>query len=139
MTNIFKKGERLTIKQLIGTVVAGDGRGMSIGFPTANLKLNEEAEKPTDGVYACLVQVLPDDVVYQAILHVGPRPTFRGAEASVEVHILDFKQRTLYGSELRAFSFYYIRSNEKFSSSKELIDAITQDSETAKELLSNKL
>lgn len=123
---------------MIGTVIPGDGRGTKIGFPTANLKLRQQSHQPINGVYACLTQILPDDAVYKAVLHVGPRPTFKGASATVEVHLMDFPQRKLYDSEIKISSLSYIRQIKKFSSPEKLALALTQDIKIARQLLSNK-
>ena len=123
---------------MIGTVVHGDGRGTKIGFPTANLKLHNQSQKPANGIYACLAQILPDDITYEAVLHIGPRPTFKGATATIEVHLIDFPHRKLYGSEIKTFSLLHIRPIKKFSSPEELKLAINQDIKTARQLLSNK-
>lgn len=123
---------------MTGTIVHGDGRGAKIGFPTANLKLHKQSQKPVNGVYACRAQILPDDIMYKAVLHIGPRPTFKGAKVTVEVYLMDFPQRKLYGSNIKIFSLFYIRQIKKFSSPEKLVLAITQDIKTARQLLSNK-
>jgi riboflavin kinase/FMN adenylyltransferase len=125
------------INHFIGTVVRGDRRGTKIGFPTANLKLHKQSPKPANGIYACLAQILPDKTIYRAILHVGPRPTFEGAASSIEVHLMDFPYRKLYGSDIKIFSLYFIRQIKKFSNSKELVSTLTQDTKTTHQLLDN--
>jgi len=123
---------------MIGTVIPGDGRGAKIGFPTANLKLHRQSEKPVNGVYACRAQILPNDTVYKAVLHIGPRPTFAGATNTVEVHLMDFPRRQLYGIKIKIFSLFYIRQIKKFPNPEELVLALTQDIKIARQLLSNK-
>lgn len=124
---------------MIGLVVHGDGRGTKMGFPTANLELHKESQKPADGVYACLANILPDDNVYKVVLHVGPRPTFKDALATVEVHLIGFPYCKLYGSEIKVFSLVYIREIKKFSSAEDLVLALTKDIKKAQQLLSRKL
>jgi riboflavin kinase/FMN adenylyltransferase len=70
--------------ELSGTVVPGDRRGRTLGFPTANVRAEQVA--PDGGVYAC-VAVLPDGSTHPSAVHVGPRPTF-DVEPRVEAHIL---------------------------------------------------
>jgi len=71
--------------QITGTVVRGDRRGRTIGFPTANL--DSPHLMPADGVYAA-VATLPDGRRYGAAVNVGPRPTFPGAPRTVEPHLI---------------------------------------------------
>src|SRR5437763_1262380 len=73
---------------LRGRVVAGDRRGRTLGFPTANLHLRAGLLLPPDGVYAVGVEV--DGRMREAVLNVGVRPTFAGRQRTVEVHLLDF-------------------------------------------------
>jgi riboflavin kinase/FMN adenylyltransferase len=84
--------------ELAGVVERGDGRGRSLGFPTANLAACADA--PADGVYAGWAFV--DDAAQRraALVVVGDRPTFAGVERRVETHLLDFAG-DLYGRRLR--------------------------------------
>src|SRR5690606_400205 len=79
---------------LEGRVVAGDGRGASIGFPTANLLCNENV-LPPNGVYATYVQIR--EKLYPSVTNIGTRPTFNGKVERVETHILDFAEERIYG------------------------------------------
>ena len=72
--------------ELAGSVVQGDRRGRSIGFPTANLEC--ECTPPGDGVYACLA-TLPSGVTVAAAVNIGDRPTFSTDRRTVEAHLLD--------------------------------------------------
>lgn len=83
---------------LTGVVVRGDGRGRKLGFPTANL-LVAGADKliPAAGIYACWTTV--GQARLMGALHIGPRPTFPGAEPTVEVHLLDF-DGSIYGRQI---------------------------------------
>lgn len=73
--------------RLKGRVVAGDGRGRQVGFPTANLDVPPGKLAPADGVYA--VNVTVGGRAYRGAMSIGPRPTFRRAR-TLEVHLLDF-------------------------------------------------
>jgi riboflavin kinase / FMN adenylyltransferase len=73
---------------LRGRVVAGDRRGRTLGFPTANLKLPPGGLVPPDGVYA--VRVALDGRARAGVLNVGVRPTFGGRRRTIEVHLLDY-------------------------------------------------
>jgi len=122
-------------KAISGLVEPGDKRGTSLGFPTANLTLIDSEARPADGVYACHAQISGEDVVYIGALHVGPRPTFEGATASVEVHLLSFPYRELYGATISCTNLTFIRSIGKFNDETELIDALTDDANRARQLL----
>ena len=121
---------------LTGTVIRGDGRGRRLGFPTANLTLSEDLTPPAEGVYACQARIQPDATIYKGALHVGPRPTFAGAQPSIEVHLLDFSDRDLYDEHLELTGLIFIRPVKKFSSVEELISAIQDDCERVRQLLS---
>ncbi|MFP4636239.1 MAG: bifunctional riboflavin kinase/FAD synthetase, partial [Nitriliruptoraceae bacterium] len=79
---------------LRGEVVEGDGRGRTIGVPTANLAVDASVVVPADGVYAGRVKL--DDRWYPAVTNVGRRPTFQGTGTTVETHLLD-AEVGLYG------------------------------------------
>lgn len=109
-----------------GTVVAGDGRGRSLGFPTANVAV-EEGSVPPEGVYAGWVRRAQGPVLPAAI-SVGRRPTYYGedGEPLVEVHVLDFSG-DLYGEHVEVELAARLRGQERFSSSAELAAAIAAD------------
>ncbi len=114
-------------------MVRGDGRGRSIGVPTANLGEVSEA-LPPDGVYACLVDRIAHggraSRVRTGVANIGSRPTF-AAGFSVEVHLHDF-DGDLYGARLRLHLVKHIRPEQRFSGVDALIAQIRADIETAK-------
>jgi len=63
-------------------IIKGEGRGRELGFPTLNLQI-ESGEAPDPGVYVVLLEA------QEAVMHVGPRPTFPKSEFSIEVHVLN--------------------------------------------------
>src|SRR5690242_20455361 len=81
--------------ELTGTVVPGDQRGRTIGFPTANIAVSPGTAVPPRGVYAALADGRP------AAVNVGLRPTFTGEDPTlmIEVHVLDFAG-DLYGDQM---------------------------------------
>ncbi|MFO7822885.1 MAG: bifunctional riboflavin kinase/FAD synthetase [Cyclobacterium sp.] len=107
--------------QLEGTVVEGDKIGRTIGFPTANI-LVEEADKlvPADAAY--LVKVEIEEESFAGMLNIGNRPTVSGSKKSIEVHILDF-QKEIYGKNIRIMFLDFLRAQKKFAN---LIDLKTQ-------------
>ena len=97
---------------LKGTVIKGDQRGRTIGFPTANLAVWDELLFPGDGVYA--THVFLGDERFAAATNVGVRPTVNGHQRLVEAHLLDF-DGNLYGQSIRLEFDSYIRPEQKFS------------------------
>ncbi|OBZ18336.1 riboflavin biosynthesis protein RibF [Bacillus sp. FJAT-27264] len=119
---------------LRGMVGHGEKRGRTIGFPTANLQLDDRFVTPAKGVYA--VRVFHNDKILHGVMNVGVKPTFHdGVTApSFEVHLFDFAG-DLYDQHLKVELVSYIRPERKFDSIQALIAQIGQDSETAKQLL----
>lgn len=111
---------------LAGKVVHGDGRGGSIGIPTANLELPASCLIPNVGVYACQVRV--DDILYPAAVNIGLRPTFetRVIIPRVEAHILDFSGQ-LYDHILEIEFLAHLRPEQKFDTVDTLVAQIRQD------------
>jgi len=111
---------------LLGRVVRGDGRGRTLGFPTANLRV-ETPDKllPGPGIYAVLVST-PEQPGIPGALHLGPRPTFPGASPSLEVHLLDWAG-DLYGSEVQVDFIHRIRGVMAFDSPAALVEQMHRD------------
>jgi len=118
-----------------GTVVTGDGRGSTIGFPTANIQLSESFVIPALGVYA--VKVTVDGETYNAVMNVGKKPTFVDNldRPTLEAHLFDFS-RKIYGSPVTVQFVSYIRPERKFGSVDELIAQIRRDADQARSILS---
>jgi riboflavin kinase / FMN adenylyltransferase len=112
---------------LRGVVVRGEGRGRTIGFPTANLQIGYgDKLLPGPGIYA--VRALLRRGNFAGALHVGPRPTFQGSSPSIELHLLDFDSGTdLYGAEVRVDILERIREVRAFGSVEELTQQIERD------------
>ncbi len=116
--------------RLTSTVVHGDERGRTIGFPTANLDLPPEAAVPNNGVYAVRA-ITADGVIHSAVANIGTNPTFDGIYRHIEVHILDFAA-DIYGQELTIEFLAKLRNEQKFSGIEALVNQLHQDVETAK-------
>lgn len=116
-----------------GKVVVGDGRGKTIGFPTANLSIWPQKLLPSSGVYRCLTEL--DGRTWLSVANVGYRPTFtqNSRQVFVEIHILDFKG-DLYGKELQVQFTHRLRGEIKFPAFEELVQQIHRDIQTAREL-----
>ena len=118
--------------ELRGEVVAGERRGRSIGFPTANVVPPAGMAIPARGVYSARarigVQLLP------AVVNVGIRPTFNGDLELIEAHLLDFEGE-LYGDEIGLLFEHRLRGEQKFEGVDELVAQIQRDVEAARLLL----
>lgn len=110
---------------LMGTVVKGSGRGMRLGYPTANLDLHHEI-KPPSGVYGSIVSL--EGMDYPSLTSIGTRPTFEGEEGEevVEVHIIDFNQ-SLYGRDLEVKFLFRLRDEMRFESAEALRAQMDED------------
>lgn len=118
-----------------GKVVKGDGRGKDLGFPTANLTIEDEDKLiPAKGIYAA--ECIIDGEKYYGLLSLGNRPTFHEhGEVIPEFYIFDF-DKNIYGKGLGVNLVEKIRDEEKFNSVEELISQMKKDEETGKEILS---
>lgn len=118
---------------ICGTVVHGDGRGKTLGVPTANL-FTDGGMLPVSGVYAAWATT-EDGVRHQAVVNVGVRPTFDADQAvSVEAHLLDFDQ-DLYDQALRLAMVRRIRSEIAFDSVEQLKTQIFRDLDEGRSIL----
>lgn len=119
---------------LRGKVIHGDGRGRTLGFPTANLQLPSELILPANGVY--LTQVKVNEEKYWALTNVGMRPTFKKDAVSVEVYLFD-TEKNLYDQELFVYFLQKIREEMSFPDVAALVAQIQADVRQAKSLISN--
>ena len=120
---------------LTGKVVAGNGRGRSLGFPTANLDVEGDIEKMVDnGVYAAMTFWNGAEREYPAVVNVGVRPTFSSGELAIEAHIIDFVG-DLYGKTLRIRTVRKLREERRFPNLETLIKQLERDVETAREVI----
>lgn len=110
-----------------GTVCAGDGRGRSLGFPTANLSSVNQLLPPY-GVYACRTRV--DGNTFRSVMNWGNRPTIQGSSPSLEVHLIDFSGN-LYGKTIEIFDFSFLRTEQKFPDLDSLRRQINDDIQAA--------
>lgn len=114
-----------------GKVIEGDKRGRTIGFPTANL-LIENTEKliPADGVYAVTASLINKGNFImnnvKGMMNIGMRPTFNTTQHSIEVHLFDFDER-IYDKHLRVHVHQYLRSQQKFDNVEMLKEQLFAD------------
>jgi riboflavin kinase/FMN adenylyltransferase len=118
--------------RLEGTVVHGDARGRTLGFPTANLLLDTEL-LPALGVYATWVSV-DGGPPLPGVMNFGQRPTVDGTRLSPEVHLLGFSG-DLYGCGLAVDLVARLREERRFPSLDTLVAQIREDSRAAAERL----
>jgi riboflavin kinase/FMN adenylyltransferase len=117
--------------QLRGEVVAGDRRGRTLGFPTANIIPDEALVCPGHGIYAARTQEAC------AAVSIGVRPTFgTGRALLVEAYLLDWA-RDLYGQTLRIDFLERLRGERRFESPEALIEQMRHDVERTRELCRN--
>jgi riboflavin kinase/FMN adenylyltransferase len=119
---------------IAGVVVKGQQIGRRIGFPTANIKV-EEVNKliPKEGVYA--VNVNFENKKFSGMLNIGYRPTVgKDNELSIEVHIFDF-QKTIYGKQLTIELIKHVRNEIQFTNVNDLKKQLEQDLTESKIIL----
>lgn len=118
---------------LQGIVVHGKQNGKQIGYPTANIDV-QNANKliPAQGVYTVRVKVA--DKWYGGMLNIGTNPTFEGTEQSVEVYIFDF-DADIYGKEIAIQFVQYLRQELKFDSVEALVNQMQEDEKISRKVL----
>lgn len=114
-----------------GTVIEGKGRGVTMGFPTANIKPHKEL-LPERGVYAVIVKL--EERVYKGVLSIGFNTTFGNDLLSVEVYIMDYNGN-IYGKPLEVLFIDRIREERRFPSADELALQIKKDVDMARVIL----
>ncbi len=118
-----------------GAVSHGDKRGRDLGFPTANIVL-EDLLLPKFGIYAVIAEVLdgPHRGQWRGAANLGVRPTFGVNAPNLEVHLLDF-EGDLYGAEMSVALVSYLRGEEKFDDLDALIAQMRADCDAARDRL----
>ena len=120
---------------LFGQVIKGDQLGRTLGFPTANLLIEENYKLiPADGIYAVKVK-LDGDQIFNGMAYIGNRPTINGMSRNIEVNIFDF-DRDIYRQYITIEFLHFIRGDMRFESLEELKDQISKDKQSAIALLS---
>ncbi|MGN6531476.1 MAG: bifunctional riboflavin kinase/FAD synthetase [Ginsengibacter sp.] len=127
-----------------GRVIEGNKIGRTLGYPTANLEINDKNKLvPADGIYAVNVSLGTEnstggifiaESVHQGMLSIGIRPTSGDNKRMIEVNIFDFNEN-IYGRMLRVYIKDFLRKEEKFDNLEELKKQIAIDEINAKRLL----
>ena len=119
---------------LTGKVIGGLGRGKSLGFPTANILIDNYKIKPGNGVY--YISSLLEGQITNGMMNVGVNPTFKDKGHSIEIHFFDFNQN-LYDKEISIRVIKKIREEKKFDSADELTTQLQLDKKKCFELITN--
>lgn len=120
-----------------GLVVNGKQLGGKIGYPTANIHVQESYKLiPKTGVYV-VKSVITNKTIF-GMMNIGNRPTVDGDHQTIEVHFFDFNQ-DLYGKKLTIELLYFLRDEEKFESIESLVLQLKKDEQTARDYIQNNL
>jgi len=131
--DIYKVGEMMGRRfSLEGRVAEGDRRGRTLGFPTANIRMQPEQAMPRDGIYATIARRGRQHM--NSVTNIGVRPTFDGLKRLVETYIFDFNG-DLYSKKLTIELVARLRDEMKFSSVEELKKQMAKDVQNAKDIL----
>ena len=118
---------------LTGTIVKGRQLGRTIGFPTANLQVDDPAKLvPANGVYAVDVEYAGQTL--GGMLNIGFRPTVAGTHQTIETYIFDF-DKDIYGEHMTLKFREFLRPEQKFEGLPALVAQLKRDEETAREVL----
>lgn len=124
--------------QLTGKVIKGDQIGRKLGFPTANLFIEENYKLiPSDGIYAVRLEFMDDSMKNEhatGMAYIGHRPTINGMSRNIEVNIFDF-DKEIYGQIIRVRFLEYLRDDQKFNSLEELRKQLIKDEAAARSVL----
>jgi riboflavin kinase / FMN adenylyltransferase len=114
---------------ITSTVIEGNKRGRLLGYPTANMQLEESLD---EGVYVS--EVVLNNQTFPAATFVGRSKTFDDYEYKLESFILDF-DKDIYGETMTVHVYKHIRGNKKFSSEQELIEQMQKDVQEVRDYL----
>ena len=118
---------------ITGKVIEGNKIGIQLGYPTANIEVNDTHKLvPPPGVYA--VKIKHNDLMYGGMLYIGNRPTISSAKFAIEVNIFDFN-KDIYKENITIYFLAKIRDDKKFDNLDALKKQITNDKETILNLL----
>lgn len=120
-----------------GTVVSGYHEGRKLGFPTANIDVEDKLKLvPEAGVYAVRVRIGDEPGLLDGMMNIGTRPTFDGTETTLEVNIFGFGG-DIYGRKITVEFHRRLREERKFGSVYKLMDQLKADREEACRILAD--
>lgn len=118
-----------------GKVVEGNKLGRTIGYPTANLVIEDDEKLvPGNGVYAVTLTINQKEPLWKGMMNIGMRPTINGTKRTIEVNIFDFDEN-IYGQYLSVYIYAYLRGEVKFDGINQLKEQLTKDKMNAQERL----
>ena len=128
---------------LFGLVIKGDQLGRTLGFPTANLLIEDNYKLiPGDGIYAVNIKIRKDiaqtdtaSEIYKGMAYIGNRPTINGMSRNIEVNIFDF-DKEIYRQYITIEFLHFIRGDIRFENLELLKQQISTDKQSALALLS---
>ena len=110
---------------ITGKVVRGDQIGRQIGYPTANIVIEERYKLiPSDGIFAAKIKV--DDMLYKGMAYIGSRPTINGISRNIEINIFDFNEE-IYNQQVTLYFYNYVRGDVKFTGLDDLKIQLAKD------------
>lgn len=118
--------------RLSGPVVEGDKRGRTIGYPTANLRI-DQGGWPKLGIYAVRIAIGDEKLSRPGVAYIGNRPTFKGEDVVLEVHVFDFV-KDIYGENLTVELIKFLRPDAAFDTTEKLITQMDEDSARARQI-----
>ena len=120
-----------------GKVVEGNKLGRTIGYPTANLILEDEEKLvPGNGVYAVTLTIVQKEPLLKGMTNIGMRPTVNGTKRTIEVNIFDFDEN-IYSQSMRVKIHAHLREEVKFDGLNQLKEQLAKDKVNAQRQLEN--
>lgn len=119
---------------ILGRVIPGKGRGQELGFPTANVEVENQPLSPS-GVYA--IWAIVNGKKYEAVLNMGWQPSLGKNSFRIEAHLLDFDQ-DIYGEGIEIIFVKKLREEKRFESLDDLANQIKDDIMNARKILVEK-
>jgi riboflavin kinase/FMN adenylyltransferase len=133
--NVLREGDVVSAAALLGhppevegTVVVGDQRGGTLGYPTANLAVPPDLLVPAYGIYA------GSALGHRAAVSIGVNPHYGGDERRIEPYLLDF-DGDLYGQRVKVRFREWVRGQERFDSTEALVEQMNADVEATRRIL----
>jgi riboflavin kinase/FMN adenylyltransferase len=121
---------------LDGTVIRGEGRGRTIGIPTANIEVDHRLQVPANGVYAAWAEIDVEATErWPSVVNIGTRPTFGGEHVTIEAHLLDRQDHDLYGRHLALGFTRRLRDERRFPDADALVEQINADIAACRDLM----
>ena len=141
---LYDEGDIEKIKLFLGRYPAIDGvvqkgfsRGTSIGFPTANMEIEDLYVIPANGVYIGKIKIENNAKTFPSLINIGNNPTFGYRKTLIEVHILNFRG-DIYSKKITVKFLKYLRNEIKFNRPEDLVNQINIDIEKCMEYFKSK-